>query len=294
LRSDRLKAEICEPGEGRNRTVRFDRAAFVVSVELDGSHEFCAEEPDNLRHPCSGGAGLCSEIQAEGLWESTPVGARCPKFGVGFVEKPDGEPYRFFDISYDVEPFDIVWTADGGQAAFRTEARPCGGYALRQTKMVTLEGNSIAVGYEFQNVGKEPLLLSEYVHNFLTIDRHPIGPDYYLGFPTAALQDGKRARRETATIRGVGKGFGYSGYSSEAASIALEKDEIDPGRPFSWHLTHSGSALGVSEEDSFIPDRVNVWTIDRIVSPEVFHRFALAPGEAHSYNRRWTFSDRRT
>jgi len=69
----------------------------------------------------------------------------------------------------------------------------------------------------------------------------------------------------------------------------LEHEEIDPDLPFRWTLTHSGAAESVSEAVSFIPDRVNVWTIDHIISPEVFHSFSLDPGESRMYTRTWIF-----
>jgi hypothetical protein len=289
LESNRLRVEICEPGESHNRTVRFDRAGFISRVNLDGEHEFCTCEPDNLRHPCSGGAGLCSEILDANIWAETPEKTLCPKFGVGLLRKPGDGPYQFFNMAYEVIPFEIDWHTEGTSVIFNTRARECMKYALHQTKTVTVEDNRLVVDYEMENVGEKVLALSEYVHNFITIDRLPIGPEYFLHFPTVANQTYKRSPRTNATIYGDGKGFSYSGYCGEAASMVMEKNEIDPDLMFRWILTHSGILESVSEEVSFIPERVNIWTIDHIISPEVFHNFSLASGERCAYTRSWVF-----
>lgn len=299
LKSDRLFVEICEPGEERNRTVRFDRAGFIRRVTLDNmkesghsfTHEFCTLEPDNLSHPCSGGAGLCSEIKDNNIWNGVPSGGQCPKFGVGLLEKPNNQPYHFYDKSYRADYFDVSWEKNENSAVFRTEPKPCRGYALRGTKTVLLQENRLTVRYKFDNLGEKTLNLCEYVHNFVTIDRLPLGPDYTLSFPTARSQDGKRGETPGNTIIGKGKGFTFSSYNPKAAEVELERAEFDPDKPFRWILANTGSPASVSEEDSFVPDCVPIWCIDHIISPEVYHRFCLAPGESHSYSRRWVFSD---
>ena len=116
LKSDRLLVEIDEPGEGRNNTVRFDRAGYITRVQLDGQHEFCTVEPDNLSHPCSGGAGLCSEIKNT-LWAETPVGGKSPKFGIGLLTKPDEGHYLFYG-KYETEHFPMYIESDGRTAVF--------------------------------------------------------------------------------------------------------------------------------------------------------------------------------
>lgn len=290
LNSDRLYVEICEPGEGRNTTVRFDRAGFITRVSLDGKHEFCTVEPDNLSHPCSGGAGLCSEIKDENIWSETVVGKKCPKFGVGLLTKPDDNKYEFYK-KYETEPFEIEFESDGTTAVFCTEPKACMGYALRQRKTVAVAGNILTVTYEYENVGEKPLTLSEYCHNFITIDKLPIGPEYKISMPTIVPQDNKAPKKPTATIYGKGSGFTYSAYNPSAAMIDIDGAEIDSSKPFSWKITHASTTASVSEEDSFTPSRIPVWTIDHIISPEVFNHFEIAPGETHTYQRKWIFED---
>lgn len=289
LKSDRLLVEIDEPDEGRNNTVRFDRAGYITRVQLDGQHEFCTVEPDNLSHPCSGGAGLCSEIK-DTLWAEAPVGGKAPKFGVGLLTKPDEGRYQFF-AKYETEHFPMDIESDGKTAVFTTNALPCMGYALKQKKTVAVEGNTITVTYLYENVGEKPLALGEYVHNFVTIDKLPIGPDYFLSMPTIAPQDEKKPKQEDATIYGKGSGFTYTAYNPAAAMIDVEGSEIAQDKPYSWKLTNKNTTASISEEDSFIPTKIPVWTIDHIISSEAYTNFEIAPGETHTYTRKWIFED---
>lgn len=290
LMSDRLKVSICEPGEGRNQTRRFDRAGFINSVILDGKHEFCTQEPDNLVHPCSGGVGLCSEIKDADLWAETSVGGQCPKFGIGLLRKPDEKPYRFFE-QYEVEPFHVDWQAEKNRVLFTIEPKPCMGYAVRQKKEIIADGSVLTVRYTFENTGEKPLTLGEYCHNFVTIDHLPLGKEYLLSMPTIAPQDDKKADVDNATVFGKGSAFSFSDYNPSAAIVMIDGGEIAPGQPFSWTITHQNSPASVTEEDSFVPTRIVFWSIDHILSPEVYTHFTIAPGETVRYYRKWIFRD---
>lgn len=294
LKSDRLKVEICEPGEARNQTFRFDRAGFMSSIVLDDKHEFCTVEPNNLMHPCTGGAGLCSEIKDGGIWEAAKPGEYVPKFGVGLLLKEDASPYKIWG-KYSAQLYPVRWEADGSKVLFTTDPVPYGGVALRQTKQIEVNGNELTVVYTYENTGDKELTLSEYCHNFVTIDRLPIGEEYVLSMPSIALQDGKRATRPDGTtygtVYGSGRGFSYTAYNPSTASIAVESEEIDQNMPFSWTLSHRNSPASVTEEDSFVPERVVFWSIDHVLCPEVFSSFRISTGETVSYSRKWIFKD---
>ena len=87
LKSYRLCVEITYPGQAPNTTYRFDRAGFITEVVLDGTHRFCATEPNNLSHPSSGGRGICNEYIFDVSGKAS-VGEHFPKLGVGLLKKP--------------------------------------------------------------------------------------------------------------------------------------------------------------------------------------------------------------
>jgi hypothetical protein len=286
LQSERLKVEIAAPGAPPNDRIRFDRAGFVTQVTLDGQHQFCAREPDNLPHPSSGGAGLCSEIRCNEAVAEAALGAQFPKFGVGLLTKDlDG---RFvFHHPYPCDPFDVTYTADATSVLFDTAPRPCLGYAARTLKRVAVAGNTLTMTMTVENVGARPLALDEYCHNFVTIDRLPLGEGYYLAMPVAA-QDGKAAKGGVA-LGGRGHGVAVLGYSNEPSFYDLDVAEITAPAPFTWKLTHRDTAASIAETVSLLPSRIIVWAIDHIISPEIICHVDVAPGETVSWTRQWTF-----
>ncbi|MCL2092919.1 MAG: hypothetical protein FWH12_01880 [Treponema sp.] len=288
LKSKRLEIGINEAGEGNNRKFRFDRSAFISSIVLDGKHQFCAREPEQQRQPSTGGEGLCSEIQCNEIVSGFALGERYPKFGVGLILKQDEEGY-IFHREYDCQFFDLEIEAKESEAVLLTRPRTSRGYALEGKKTLSLEDNKLSIVHHYINRGDKALDLTEYNHNFVSLAGEMAGPQMEINFPLAASLEGKGPRREGQILCGTERGFGFSGQSSRASMIDAEAEEIDPSRPFSWTLKSSASGLWISEGVSFRPDRMTIWTIGDIVSPEVFHRFSLASGEEITYSREWTF-----
>lgn len=286
--SDRLQVEIAEPGVSPNTTTRFDRAGFVTQVTLDGKHKFCSREPDNLSHPCSGGYGLCSEFRFNEPVSEALMGGQFPKFGVGLLTKTLEGRYVFHH-KYPCEPFAISFEATASSAVFDTAPRECLGYALHNTKRLEVAGNELIMTMTVENVGARPIAFGEYCHNFVTIDYLPLGPDYYLSMPVAS-QDGKAAQSGVA-LMGKGHGVGFCGYSNAASMFIIDDSEVISAAPFSWKLTHRGTAASISETVSVLPARIMVWAIDHIISPEIICNLEAAPGESVTWARRWTFDD---
>ncbi len=288
IASDRLRVEIAEPGVSPNTTTRFDRAGFVTQVTLDGKHQFCSREPDNLSHPCSGGYGLCSEFRFNEPALEAPMGGQFPKLGVGLLTKTLEGRYVFHH-QYPCEPFDVSFEATESAAVFDTAPKECLGYAVHNTKKVEVAANALIMTMTVENVGARPIAFGEYCHNFITIDRLPLGLDYYLSMSVAA-QDGKAAQSGVALI-GKGQGVGFCGYSNAASMFIIDGSEVTSAAPFTWKLTHRGTTASISETVSVLLARIMVWAIDHIVSPEIVCNLEAAPGERVSWTRRWTFDD---
>lgn len=291
LKTKRLRVEISEPGECPNDGFRFDRAGFISEVVLDGAKHFCANEPQNLPHPSTGGRGLCSEIKPE-------VEAVCRdkekylKFGVGLISCRTDAPYCFFEKYENVEEFPVICSFTEMQACFEVQPILCDGYGLREHKKISVSENVLLVEYCFENVGEKVLKLEEYCHNFLSIDGMAISPDYQLELP--CMRD--FGNEEILSVCGkecnlVGKGHGLTFKRAElAVSLAdVDTTDIRQTAPFCWKLRHVGAKSWVEGEESFVPSRVTVWATDHIVSPEFIHAFTLAPGEKRVWSRKMVF-----
>ncbi len=287
IKNDRLTVSMLEPGEGTNSLERFDRSAYIYSVVLDGKFEFCSGEPEGLLdHRLTGGKGLVSEIKCDAAAEEAGVGGWFPKFGVGLLRNEQGGRFDF-RTPYEMQPFEVEYSADGDEAVFETLPRECMGYALREKRRVKLEGNTLTISYQFTNEGEKPLELGEYVHNFMTIEHKPLGPDYRLQLAVKPMDD-KRPFGD-ALAAGNGDSIRWAEYSKKPVMMMFTPEEFDSDAPFFWKLSHEQSPVWVMEECSFTPGRSVMWSIDHIISFEGYNTFSVPVGETVTYQRRWTF-----
>jgi hypothetical protein len=288
LCSERLAVEIAAPGSVYQGT-RFDWHGFITQVTLDGAHTFCVPESYEPGQG-TGGIGMCNEFnndQPVGYAEAK-VGEAFPKLGIGLLKRPDLEAYNFFRPHEIDALFPSVVGTGVDWARFVVQPLDCRGYAARLEKTISVNGNQLVIAYTLENVGRLPLLANEYVHNFMAIDQHPVGPDYRLAFPYAVTLDPTMRRFMEPDVLKV-----------EGEAITLQKI---PQRAFycrplgfaktslpQWELRCLPLGVGVREFDDFSPLRVAVWGMSHVISAEVFVEIPLQPGEKKSWTRRFEF-----
>jgi hypothetical protein len=293
LGSDRLAVEIAQPGTVYSGT-RFDWTGFITQVTLDGAHTFCV--PESLTPGRgSGGVGLCNEFGIEEVigYDEAQPGDPFPKLGIGLLARPDDAPYNFFRPYEIVAPFPIHVSASTSQAMFTVEPLECRGYAARLTKMVMVESAELTIAYALENVGKKPIVTTEYVHNFMRIDEHAIGPDYRLQMPYTiefAAQEGPFAERmkHMMAILDVQDGDIRCKTTPEHAFYCRPLGFFQT-EAAQWELFHEPTVVGMCEYDDFAPARVAVWGESHVISAEVFAPINVQPGETQRWTRRYEF-----
>lgn len=291
LKSDRLRVEISEPQEKPNDRFRFDQAAYISDVILDGGMHFGASEPRNLAHPSSGGRGFCSEFRFD-VSKEAEIGEYFPKFGVGLIRKEETEKYSFHKAYKDVKRFQVEIRHDEKKAVFITDPEPCLGYAMKSTRIVTVEGNCMILVTEAENTGEKEIQMQEFCHNFISIDGMAVGSDYRLDMPRIPDLGRERLNNRrgfSGVMRGAGKGITFCEFTAIDTDFAVDGADIEPEVPFNWKMTHLGARAYVEGADYFVPQKVAVWGVDHILSPEIVHGFVLKPGERHQWKRSWRF-----
>ena len=292
LKNNRLYVAMPHPGEMPNHTFRFERAGFISQVVLDGNTWFCTSEPKTLAHPTSGGRGICNELICDCDLEAK-VGEYFPKFGVGLLKKDTDEPYLFHK-KYEEIPFDISVTQESdSKVTFETHPMPCGGYALRQIKTVSIEDNKLTMHHTLENTGEKTITLREYNHNMFSLDGMAIGPDYELTFPdTRDLPQGVLPE----AFEGYAQNFVCEGckisvrrYTGTASVYEMPPAHLAGTGQFRWSMKHKASGVSIDGVDLFDPVQVNLWTVDHVCSVESFYGASIAPGEKTEWERQWVF-----
>lgn len=280
LASSRLAVEIAEPGTLYCGS-RFDWSALITQVTLDGQYPICA--PETTDGTGTGGVGLCAEfgiLTAVGFEDARP-GEPFTKPGVGLLTRPSARAY-IFHAPHKMMPFDRHVEHDATSATFVTEPRECNGYALRTTKKVSVNDNQLILDYTAENVGKKRIVVDEYCHNFLGINRRKTGPGLTLRFPFAfkpIMPVGK------LVVLGE-KSLTWSGTLPHAFHRHFPGVANSP--EYWWEIHDDQSGITVREEQNFPWYRFALWATFHVMSPEVFYLLDCAPGESKSWQRKYT------
>lgn len=288
LTSNRLRIEIAEPNAYPNTGYRFDRAGFITEVILDDSVRFCAGEPQNLSHPFTGGRGLCCEYKADYSGE-VKQGEYYPKLGVGLIKKKGA--YCFYEKYEDVLDAEILVKNTETMAEFITKPHECKGYAVEIVKKISVEDNRLIMNVAARNVGEKKIVTEEYCHNFLSIDGMAISPEYCLVFPDLRLKSQEIKNMYPTPCNYVvnEKGISFARAELQVSLAELPMDGYQEKIPFRWELFHKGAKAGVKVQEYLSVSGIVLWSVDHIVSPEIFHKICIKPGESCSWCRIWEF-----
>ena len=313
LQSNRLRVEIAQPGSFEHVT-RFDWTMFTTQVTLDGLHTFCVPESYTPGQG-TGGVGLCNEFATDmplGYEEARP-GESFSKPGIGLLRRPDEAPYSVFRPYEIVARFPIQIEATPERVRFQVEPLDCRGLSLRLIKTAAVNENILEIAYQVENTGSRVIDMSEYAHNFIGLDRLPVGPAVRVEFAQPVLfEDTRRAMRGNLPSWGRLLPNFVKDWLIGSKIKALTQDLDIHGRTMhlrrvpeqfffcrlqnlqrmetpQWKMTHQ-NGMSISETDDFAPLRLAVWGTSHVWSVEVFAGIHLEAGQTQSWKRRYEFS----
>jgi hypothetical protein len=286
IENDSLLVEIANPGEYKGS--RFDWTGFIRQVTLkQGSHTFCMAE-SLIPGQGTGGIGLCNEFGNDLPigYDETPIGGIFPKIGVGLITRPDSGRYNFM-IDQPVEPFPVLIEAGADFVTFISQPVESGGYAVRLEKKITLSDEELTIDYALSNKGTKSIATTEYVHNFLSIDNHFVGPGYELRLAKSVQLKAELdpSKRKVLDIHG-----NTIGWCKPVEKVFYAVwDGFGSVTPFYWELVHREAGAGVRESGDKPAIRIALWGESHVLSPEVFVDVKIDPGETMRWSRTYTF-----
>ena len=294
LQNGRLALEIAD---GDSLFTRFDRTGTVGQISLAGGGTFLTRESDPAGGPPGekDGFGLACEFGLDGPvgWETPslplPEGRLFLKPGVGWL-RADGASYSFMKRYALEAPGTLTRSSGEGWLESCWDAGPAPspaggpgdldcGYGCRYRRRIALEEGGLSIRCTLWNTGALPFTLSEYCHNFLSLDGSPFPGDYRL-----RLLAGEGAPR-WESWDGLLRFERYPGYRAYPAAEPAGEGAPDCRRIRGWELSRGGRSI--SEQVDFPVDRFALWSMAHVASPELFVRFSLEPGRAFSWTRRY-------
>jgi hypothetical protein len=289
LENSMLSLTIEEPGQVYKNS-RFDWTGNISQILFDNKFSFCSTETtkdfDSRRH----GQGLYNEfgiVHPIG-YDDCAVGEKFPKIGVGLLTKTSNEAYGFFK-AYEIDPFDIQIETGKEWIKFTVFPKDCRGYGIKLIKKIGLSGNSFTIEYELENTGIRKILTNEYCHNFLSVNRTNIDAHYTLRLPAEIL-------KPSAMVEAV----------NPENAVVLKENAVNfnftPEKDFffspltefrstlgEWEISHDRIGVGMKENSDFIPETMNLWGSKHVISPELFVKIDLDPGQKLKWRRIYKF-----
>jgi len=289
LENSMLRLTIEEPGLVYKNS-RFDWTGNISQILFENKFTFCSAETtkefDSKRH----GQGLYNEfgiVKPIG-YDDCAVGEKFPKIGVGLLTKKNNDAYNFL-TAYEIDPFDIQIEKGKEWIKYTVIPKDCRGYSTKLIKKIGLSGNSFTIDYVLENTGTQNIQTNEYCHNFIAINRSDIDEHYTLRVPCEIIKPSsmiEAVNHENAVILNT---------NSVNFNFTPEKDFFySPLTEFhsengEWEITHDSIGVGMKENTDFIPEIMNVWGSKHVISPELFIKIDLEPGQKLKWRRNYKF-----
>jgi hypothetical protein len=278
ISSKRIKVNIIKPGTVYAGS-RFDWTGFTTQVILDNKHTFGAYE-SLIPGMGTGGIGLCNAFDEIG-YDEARMGEWFPKPGIGLLKKVGNEPYAFFK-QYEIKPFQVQIESTDNSVTFVTLPMECNGYAFMLKKDLIAKENQLTIKYSFTNTGIKRIATEEFVHNFLCIDNTPIGSDYTLTFPYRPQVDVKRGNI-------ISRDYSLVWEEIPQDTYYCYIDGYDSAQSYYWKLNCNPKQAAMQEKGNFPISGFHLWGEAHVISPEIFVKIIVEPGETMQWERTFEF-----
>ncbi|MEO0583449.1 MAG: hypothetical protein AAF135_14585, partial [Bacteroidota bacterium] len=208
------------------------------------------------------------------------------KIGVGLLKK-DGGAYAFHQ-PYEIRPAQFDFLGNDQHVKIICTSEESNGYAYILQKEIKVEGSSLIIGYELQNVGEKAIQTDEYVHNFFGIGGEWMGKDYVLFFPYELKEEKFGANVNPEQKVEIGKDdIRFNGTPSEPFFFSnLTGGE---SKRAVWVLKNHKNGIIIQESTDFPTDKINLWGTQHVISPELFYKIDLKAGETVRWIRKYDF-----
>ena len=210
-----------------------------------------------------------------------------PKLGIGLLRRIDEKAYDFSRAYELVQAFPTRVETSNQAIMITVEPLDCRGYAARLHKKILVDSNRLIITYHLENTGQKAIHTHEYVHNFVGIDRQPLGPAYHLRFPYPVLIESKAAvGLDDLVVQGNDIQFALP-----RNGLYLRPQGFSYSTQPQWEMLLDETGVKMQEIDDFDPMRVAIWGTWHVLSAEIFNPIDLEPGEAQEWNRQFVFID---
>ncbi|MFD1315156.1 hypothetical protein [Namhaeicola litoreus] len=282
LKNKNLEIHIDHPLENYNFS-RFDWTGKIVEVKFQGISLSSVERTD-CQNEHDFGKGYYNEFGIDTAlgFDETDIGGWYHKIGVGLLKKVDAH-YQFHKY-YEVDPAEFEMITRSNKVVMSCTSKAVHGYAYVLKKEIELLDSSFTVNYFLQNTGEKEIVTTEYMHNFMAINKDLIGTNYLLKFPFQLKPEffGEMVNPEGKVELGENE-IKFKSTPNEQFFYG----NLTGGKNVKakWELINLESKIGISETGNFQTNKINLWGWRHVISPELFFNIAIQPGESTQWSR---------
>ncbi len=284
LKNKNLEVHIDFPNENYNFS-RFDWTGKIANVSFQGIPVSTIERTDDIDENIFGKA-FYNEFGIDTAlgFDDVEIGDWFHKIGVGLLKK-HSEDYNFYE-KHDIQPAKFEVVSESDRIIITCKSQNIAGYSYILQKTITLLESGFTIDYNLQNTGEKEIVTDEYIHNFTAINNALMGSDYVLKFP---FQLNPASFNETVNPEQVidieGTEIKFNGSTKEQFFFSnLTGNKIETAQ---WDLINLKNNIGISETASFTTNKINVWGWEHVISPELFHKLHIKPGQSAEWSRRY-------
>ncbi len=296
-----------EVNKGFYRGTRFDWAGVIGHLDYAGHNyygpwftktdpdvfDFVYRDNDIVASPCSAAVGPVEEFftrnKALGFDEAAPGGTFI-KIGVGVLRRPDGKDYSSY-IQYPIVDAGKRSTSIHTEhVSFTQDVNdPASGYGYHYVKTIRLIAGKpeMIIEHTLTNTGKKLIESDVFDHNFLSLDKLPIGPALKISLPFQL----KAEHIDGPTLGGIGgnqlfyrkpleghESFAaiLSGFGAAPADYNIRVENTD---------AHAGLSISGDKPLSHL----EFWSIRSVAAIEPFVHISIKPGESFSWQYHYTY-----
>jgi hypothetical protein len=290
-----------DPHKGFYRGTRFDWSGVIHSLTYNGHDyygpwftktdpkviDFIFDGDDIIAGPCSAITGPVEEFSSAEKalgFDEAKAGGTFIKIGVGVLRRPDDRdynPYQLYDI-VDSGKW-TVQTKEDSVEITQELSDQASGYAYRYTKTVQLNKGKagMSLDHRFENTGRRSIQTSVYDHNFLVLDKHPIGPDFVITLPFAI----KAEHLEGAKLAQIkGHQFTYQKQLADRDTVAAKFSGFgNTAEDYKITIENTKAGAGMNIAGNRPLSSENLWSIRTVVAMEPFITMSIEPGKAFTW-----------
>jgi hypothetical protein len=289
LKNNFLKLSILSPKSEVYKGARFDYSGMIYQIATK-NHSFLPGElkKDNTQDNSYIPLGIIDEfgIGMNGLssppgYNKTPKNGSFIKIGVGLLKKETDEAYNFKHGYTILKRGKWFFSKKETAIAFTQKFISPDGWGYLYKKEIQLCDNKSAfvIKYSLKNIGEKKIKTNHYSHNFISIDKYPIGKSYLIKFifPLKFLKNRENILETCGNKIIFLKNLTKSGIWNEIKGYSNNFKQNQ------FYIENTFKNAGIKIACNQTIHKLHLWITQKAIAPESFINIEIKPQEIKNW-----------